>query len=161
MRALALLFTLFLSVSQLRAGGASSTLQFNRISSVEVQDEKIILKGSFIIHMRLVHENSEFFENGRAKNSSEISSRVKEGTVILVPDYSDSTIANLYVGGAKPEDVLKKHKTMFEQLWQMNLESARALGDTQKVSISFQGVRVTITGGRIVEVCGYGRLPRL
>lgn len=155
-----LLLTFLLGSLQIAlAGGNSSLVDLNRVTSVKIEEGKVTIVGDGIVRKRVFtdaeHDEVRIFGQPAQWQVT----KVRECTFELVPYCSRSDVAGVPGGG--PEDVTPEMQKMIDTQWAGILKTAKTIEAGDAVRIGYQRDRTILLGYKITHIVGEGSLRKV
>lgn len=147
-----------LSSSILCAGGATSVIEFSKITSVELKEKKVILKGEGMFSMRAVTTQEHQSGNSSiwGQPAQKIQIKVDQAVVEIIPYFSQEDIHGVPPGGKGKND--PKMMKFSEEFWARMYPKYEKIRVGDKATLYFQGEQAIISGGALRFVRGWGSI---
>ncbi|MFT5469363.1 MAG: hypothetical protein ACI8UO_004483 [Verrucomicrobiales bacterium] len=140
------------------AGGNSSMVEITKVTSIEIEDGKIIIKGDGMLRKRVMSDAEHGDSTAFGQPTQLLHARTRDGVFEIVPYNSRFDIFGV-PGGIKegdeiPEEMKARNKEHFDGL--IAIAKQVKVGDA--VTIGYQREKMTITGVYVTHIVGAGSL---
>ena len=140
------------------AGGNSSIVEIEKVTSIKVEDGRIIITGDGMLTKRVMSDEGHGDSTAFGQPTQMLHARARDGEFEIVPYYSRSDVSGVPGGLRDGEEVPEEVKAKSQEHWESILATARQVKVGDAVTIGYQRDKMTITGVRVTHIVGAGSL---
>jgi hypothetical protein len=150
-------FALLIATSQLSfAGGNTSIVELDKVTSIKIEGERIIIVGSGMLRKRVMTDAEHANDTAFGQPALWFHAKVTNCEFEVIPYHLRSDVQG--VPGPDPKDVTPEMKAQSEKWWKDTLASAKEIRVGDAITISYQREKMTITSVYITNIVGSGSL---
>jgi len=142
-----------LGTAQLVLAGGNSSIVEVTVKSIEIEDEKVIVKGSGMLRKRVMSDAEHGDASCFGQPAQMLYAKGDEATFEVGPYHVGDDIKGVPMGRLTEEGIAQ-----CKEWWKGTLEDARQIKAGDKLQIGYQRERLTIVGVRVTHVVGSGSL---
>ena len=152
-----LTFVLLIATPQLSiAGGNTSIVELDNVSSIKIEAERIIIVGSGMLRKRVMSDAEHGDGTAFGQPTQLLYAKVTDCEFEVIPYHSRSDVKG--VPGPDPKDFTLEMKAKSRRWWADTLASAKEIRVGDAITISYQRERMTITSVYVTNIVGSGSL---
>lgn len=157
MRVISLTTALILGMLQISlAGGSSTVLELDKVTSIKVEDKKIIIRGEGVMRKRVMSNDEHKDSKAFGQPTQMLYARAKDGVFEIVPWASRKDISGVPAGF--PDKLPPEGKAKIQALWEQTTNTAKQIKVGDAVTIVYQQDKMTISGVHVTHLVGVGSL---
>ncbi len=157
MKKIIIAFGLFASVLlPTWAGGNSSIVNLDKVTSIKIEDEKITIVGSGMLQKRVLSDTEHGDATVFGQPAQMLYARVTDCTFEVVPYHSREDVKG--VPGPSPKDMTPEMKAQSMKWWAQKLIAAKKIKVGDAITIGFQREKMTLTSVYVTHIVGSGSL---
>ena len=138
------------------AGGNSSIVELDKVSSIKIEDERVFIVGSGMIRKRVLSDAEHGDGSVFGQPAQWLYAKVNECKFEIIPYHHRSDVKG--VPGPDPDNLTPEMKAQSMKWWEGTLERAKEIKVGDAITIGFQREKMTITSVYVTEVVGSGSL---
>ena len=150
-------FALLIAAPQLSfAGGNTSIVELDKVASVKIDAERIIIVGSGMIRKRVMSDAEHANGSAFGQPALWFHAKVSDCEFEVIPYHSRSDVKG--VPGTGPENITAESKAQSMKWWADTLVSAKEIRVGDAITIAYQREKMTITSVYVTNIVGSGSL---
>lgn len=157
MKTASLTMSLLLGIAQFTvAGGNSSIVELDRVTSIKIEKEKVTIIGDGIVRKRVMSDPEHGDGSAFGQPAQWIHAKVEGCTFEIVPYFSRTDIGG--VPGPSPDKLTPEMKEKTRMWWKGFLATAKKVKAGDAVTIGYQQDRMIIKSVYVESIIGSGSL---
>ncbi|MGC6465745.1 MAG: hypothetical protein ACON5N_09180 [Akkermansiaceae bacterium] len=148
--------SLLLSLLPCLAGGNSSIVDLDKVTSIKIEDGKITIVGDGMIRKRVISDQAHGDAKVFGQPAQMLHAKVRDCTFEIVPYHVGDDLKG--VPGPAPKDMTPEMKAQSQKWWQGTLESAKTIKVGDAITIGYQREKMTLTSVWVSHIIGSGSL---
>ena len=156
-----ILITLLMSAFALQsalAGGNSSVVELDKVTSIKIEDEKITVVGTGMIRKRVRSDAAHGDTTVFGQPAQMMHAQVTDCTFVIVPYHVNDDLKG--VPGPSPKDMTPEMLAQSKKWWKGTLESATRIKVGDAITIGYQREQMTLTSVYVTKIVGSGSLSK-
>lgn len=150
-----IVFFLFMATLHLSlAGGNSSIVELDKVTSIKIEAEKITIVGSGMLRKRVMSDAKHGDGTAFGQPTQLLHAKVTDGTFEIIPYFKRSDVKG--VPGPEPKDITPEMKAQSKKWWAATLAKAKKIRVGDSVTIGYQREKMTITSVYVTKIVGAG-----
>ncbi|MDA7510068.1 hypothetical protein N8766_05085 [bacterium] len=147
---------LFATLQNSRAGGNTSIVELHKVSSIKIEDERIVIVGNGMIRKRVLSDAEHGDGSAFGQPVQWLHAKVTECEFEIIPYHSRSDVKG--VPGPNPENLSPEMKAQSMKWWAGTLANAKKIRIGSPATIGYQHEKMTITSVYVTHIVGSGSL---
>ena len=136
------------------AGGNTSIVAIDKVTSVKVEEKKIIIRGSAVIKRRVMSTKEKGDGTVFGQPAQWLHAKVDDCVFEVIPYFGRPDIEGVPTGGHSEEEL----KRLSDKWWVEIHAVGKKIKMGDAVGIGYQGDITTINGVRVSKIVGYGSI---
>jgi hypothetical protein len=136
------------------AGGNSSIVDLDKISSIKIEAERIIIVGSGMLRKRVMSDAEHGDSSVFGQPAQMLHAKVTDCEFEIIPYHKRSDVAG--VPGSGPDHMSEEMKARSMKWWADTLAGAKEINVGDAITIGFQREKMTIISVYVTKVVGSG-----
>lgn len=152
-------FTLVVFIASLQlsvAGGNTSIVKLDKVSSIKIEDERVIIVGNGMIRKRVMSDVEHGDDRAFGQPAQWFHAKVIDCEFEIIPYHSRRDVKG--VPGTGPENLTPELRAQSMKWWAHTLDSAKEIQVGDAITISYQREKMTIVSVYVTSVIGSGSL---
>jgi hypothetical protein len=138
------------------AGGNSSIVELDKVTSIKIEAERIIIVGSGMLRKRVMSDAEHGDRTAFGQPTQLLHAKVTDCEFVVIPYHNRSDVKG--VPGPDPEDMTAEMKAQSMKWWADTLASAKEIRVGDAITIGYQREKMTITSVYVTKIVGSGSL---
>ena len=141
------------------AGGNTSVVRLDKVTSIKIEAKKIIIVGSGMVQKRVMSDAEHGDSTALGQPTQWLHAKVTDCEFEIVPYFTRSE--TLRVSGPDSEKIALEMKAKSKEWWAATLARAKEFEIGDAISIGYQGEKMTLTNFYVTKIVGAGTIqPR-
>lgn len=138
------------------AGGNSSVVELDKVTSIKIEENKITIVGSGMIRKRVMSDAGHGDTSVFGQPAQTMYAKVSNCTFEIVPYHVNDDL--LGVPGPSPKEMTEEMKAQSQKWWEGTLSKARMIKTGDAITIGYQREIMTLTSVWVSKIIGSGSL---
>lgn len=147
---------LIATASSCFAGGNTSIVDIDKVTSIKIEKERIVIVGSGMIRKRVMTDAEHADDSAFGQPALWFHAKVRDCNFEVIPYHMRSDVKG--VPGPSPDDISPEMKAQSMKWWAGTLATAKEIRSGDSVTIGYQREKMTITSVFVTNVVGSGSL---
>ncbi|MEM7386317.1 MAG: hypothetical protein AAF514_15355 [Verrucomicrobiota bacterium] len=150
------LFILLTTLQLSPAGGNTSIVDLDKVTSIKIESERIVIVGSGMLRKRVMSDAEHGDDTAFGQPAQWLHAKVTDCEFEIIPYHSRSDVKG--VPGIDPDNITPEMKAQSMRWWEGTLAKARGIKTGDAITIGYQREKMTITGFYVTHILGSGSL---
>lgn len=138
------------------AGGNSSVVELDKVSSIKIEKDKITIVGTGMLRKRVLSDAKHGDATVFGQPAQMLYAKVTDCTFEVIPYHVGDDIEG--VPGPSPTNMTPEMKAQSMKWWEGTLADARKIKVGDAITLGFQREKMTITSVYVTHILGSGSL---
>ena len=138
------------------AGGNTSIVDLDKVSSIKIEAERIVIVGSGMLRKRVMSNVEHGDSKAFGQPTQMLHAKVTDCKFEVIPYHLRSDVKG--VPGPDPKDMTPEMKAQSTKWWAGTLERAKQIRVGDAITIAYQREKMTITSVYVTHIVGSGSL---
>lgn len=147
---------IFAHVQLCLAGGNSSVVDLDKVTSIKIEENKITIVGTGMIRKRVMTDAKHGDSTCFGQPTQMLHAKVTDCTFEVVPYHVNDDLKG--VPGPSPGNMTDEMKAQSMKWWAGTLASARKIKAGDAITIGYQREQMTLTSVWVSKIVGSGSL---
>jgi hypothetical protein len=146
-------------IQGLLAGGNTSVVQLAKVTSIVIEDQRIVFRGHGMVMARVITDQEHGDASVFGGPAQMLHARVEDGEFEVRPYFAEAVDASSKLSGVSEEE-RKEYFEKGQKWWKETVAKVREMKVGDAVTIGYQGDEMTLKGFRVVKIVGVGSITR-
>ena len=149
---------LIATISCSLAGGNTSIVDLDKVTSIKIEDQKITIVGSGMLRRRVMSDAEHGDSTAFGQPTQMLYAKVTECTFEIIPYHLRSDVQG--VPGPDLDKITPAEKARSLKWWADTLAKAKTINPGDAITIGYQREKLTITSVYVTHIVGSGSLAK-
>ena len=140
------------------AGGNSSIVEITKVTSIEIEEGKVIIKGEGMLRKRVMSDAEHGDSTAFGQPTQMLHARTRDGVFEIVPYNSRFDISGVPGTYKEGQEIPDEVKAQTKKFWDGLIATAKQVKVGDAVTIGYQREKMTITSVYVTHIVGAGSL---
>ena len=138
------------------AGGNTSVVDLDKVTSIKIKENKITIVGSGMIRKRVASDAEHGDSSVFGQPAQMLHAKAVDCTFVIIPYHVNEKLEG--VPGPSPRNMTEEMKAQSMKWWKGTLEAANKVEEGEALTIGYQREQMTFTSYFVSQIIGSGSL---